>query len=83
LIIYNKGFNKLIRIRIYIISLKIENTQIKMSPESLEPKDLRKKKLRNLVIIFSVIALIATIATISVLSLTSSETTSDGNGGPS
>ncbi len=61
---------------------EIKYKLIKMSSEILEPKDLRKGKLKKIVIIISAIALITTIATIAVLSIPPSETTDDGNGGP-
>ncbi|MFX1312490.1 MAG: hypothetical protein ACFFHD_07735 [Promethearchaeota archaeon] len=51
-----------------------------MSSEILEPKDLRKNKLRKIVIIISAIALITTIVTIAVLSISLNKTTNDGNG---
>lgn len=54
-----------------------------MSSEILEPNDLRKGKLRKIVIIISAIALITLIATIAVLSISLNKTADDGNGGPS
>ncbi|MCK4687303.1 MAG: hypothetical protein KAT66_04185 [Candidatus Lokiarchaeota archaeon] len=53
-----------------------------MSSEILEPKDLRKSKLKKIIIIISAIALITMIATITVLSIFPNETADEGNGGP-
>lgn len=61
---------------------EIKYKLIKMSSEILEPKDLRKGKLKKIVIIISVIALITMIATITVLSIFPNETADEGNGGP-
>jgi len=61
---------------------EIKYKLVKMSSEILEPKDLRKNKLRKIVIIISAIALITTILTITVLSIFLNKTTDDGNGGP-
>ncbi len=62
---------------------EIKYKLIKMSSEILEPNDLRKGKLRKIVIIISAIALITLIATIAVLSISLNKTADDGNGGPS
>ena len=62
---------------------EIKYKLVKMSSEILEPKDLRKTKLRKIVIIISAIALITTIVTISVLSISLNKSADDGNGGPS
>jgi len=61
---------------------EIKYKLIKMSSEILEPKDLRKGKLKKIVIIISAIALIATIATIVVLLISPNKTADEGNGGP-
>ena len=61
---------------------EIKYKLIKMSSEILEPKDLRKGKLKKIVIIISAIFLIAMIATIIVLSISPNETADEGNGGP-
>ncbi len=61
---------------------EIKYKLIKMSSEILEPKDLRKSKLKKIIIIISAIALITMIATITVLSIFPNETADEGNGGP-
>jgi len=61
---------------------EIKYKLIKMSSEILEPKDLRRGKLKKIVIIISVIALITMIATITVLSIFPNKTADEGNGGP-
>jgi len=52
-----------------------------MSSGILEPNDLRKGKLRKIVIIISAIALITTIATIILISFYLNKSADDGNGG--
>ncbi len=60
---------------------EIKYKLIKMSSEILEPNDLRKGKLRKIVIIISAIALITTIATIILISFYLNKSADDGNGG--
>ncbi len=60
---------------------EIKYKLIKMSSEILEPNDLRKGKLKKIVIIISAIALITAIATITLISFSANKSADNGNGG--